>query len=357
MKRKVLLIILSLFVLLTSCTKDVETSGDTSPFVSENDVSDKFLSVFNEIGLKQSTNEKNVKTIAKNISLSGGTNLYESGLLFESEDLYGTGYGYGESDNYISYNFTIRDKVKTETYSVYISKRIEGVALPGDLEFGSSFKSALDEFSILDKFNEQNDGTKAYIECFAENGESIYINLKSKIGKIINNDIDTATATIVFEKEINEIHVTCDLRFNDGKLVSVNYTLSQTSRRIKNFTNDKIVMKFHKRSVSNNEFEAKINSILFKADTANLTVTVKSKTGKKVSGDITIYGMISDDQAETVGKYSFEADKNEKKLTLKSELEAGLDYFNDYFECDEYDFYVYNGMIRYSRLLSSSLAK
>ena len=351
MKIRFLSLLLLLVVLLTSCSRG-STQDETSLFVSDNNVANSFLSGFNKVGFSGSITENKVKTIARNIKYIEGKSLLEDGLFFESKDLYGTGFGYGENENCISYNYQIEDSNKVEIYSVYCTKKLDGVDIPNNLIFDSTFEAALKSFSILDTFNKENDGNKRFIECFSENGEELYINLESWHGDIIDNNIDTAVATIRFSKTLSNIKIICTLGFHQGKLKFVDYTLTKTTPTDKKFSGDSIAMKFYKTSKSKSLYEADINSIIFKDGDAELTITAQSKTGKEESCSITLAGWLSGDQVIYIGEYEFIADKNKQKLVLQPKDESNFDYNTKYIACDELGIYLHQGKIRFNRSMS-----
>ena len=346
--KKALILILAILMLfsVSACTKTSEESEyldintklipdgsypteiENINISSSNETSVKFLSALNDSGFDFDMNHKKLQKVAEKIKLSNGKNMYENGYVYKLKDLYGFGYGFGETNDCASYKSELKDSKLTETYDLFVYHELEGTNLPGDLKIGSSFETALKEFSILDKYEEAKDGYEKSIKCYDSNGESLVIYFTTWHGKVDNTSLQNASATIAFTKNDNKNTVKCLLNFNDGKLFTYQYISSTvTPDQKQSGENNTIAIVFFQQPFKNDSIEGSFDSLFFTQNSVKLTITAKSKTGKTENYKIPLDGWVSADLLESYGDFNFEITPDEKQLTVE-QSQSNINYFD-----------------------------
>ena len=92
---------------------------------------------------------------------------------------------------------------------------------------------------------------------------------------------------------------------------------------------DKIKAHFHQKSISTDKITGTVDSISFAENGIELTVTIKSTTGRRESFDYYILAWLSADNGFDLGPFSFHAENKENTQTA---MYKGHNYLNRYLD-------------------------
>lgn len=141
MKKVIPVVLIVAALLLSACSSTA--SGNQFTTTSKNPAAQKFLHALNNSPFNLNITKGSFEMSAEKIYLPDHQSLYGSGLFFASQDLAGNCQAFGEIDNYISYRTHITRNERTEIFCLYFTKPLDGIPVPGNLEFSSCFQSAL----------------------------------------------------------------------------------------------------------------------------------------------------------------------------------------------------------------------
>ena len=317
---KIVFSILIVLLLLTGCVNhpeiDPEVSEISEEHLSNSEISQFFIDVLYETGFDLEMDLQKYETAAKTIVLPNGKSLFENGFLYRFENLEGEEYAYGRNGALISLNTSATDDGEIfDTYQLYADSALSGISLPGGLSFGSTFEESLKYFDIYDTYQTQKSDDYT-VELYNENDERLYIFFAGLHGAIMDNSLENAHAYLIYEKKQNGNTISFSLYYANGKLFACEY-----SAKVKNNTiteevfHDKTTAYFYQLPINEDNIAGTIDSIAFRPDSVELTVTIKSATSEIETLDYYIDIMLSADMAEMLGPFSFEADENEKTQT------------------------------------------
>ena len=321
--KKFLLIIAAFLILLCGCTDKVALTHASSP----NKTSQEFLDALYNTGFDLNMNSSKYEAAAKSIFLPNGKSLFKNGYVYAIENLQGEQYAYGEHEALIIHDTLFTDENEVlDTYRLYTKNALDGVALPCNLSFGTSFEQSLKDLNIYDQYLSARKENVKNIGILNENQETIYVSLKSWYGDITNNTAERVTAKLIFTKEQDGNTITCLLHYEKGKLVTCEYVTTVKSGYYgKPISHDKTRARLFQEPLKGDNITGTIDEIVFTEDTIELTVTLKSTTNRKEDFKCNIMTKYSIDHLGPWIQFSFTA--NTRKNTQTSVCKYTIDSF------------------------------